>query len=188
MTEHKKTEFILQLVLWVLLCGLSVWFCTLCDPWKENLTGLAWIRCHQVACALYALLACVLNGWLSFRALNRYGEKKQAKISVLLWAMMAAGALLPWAPEYASEAASVTGSLHLLLCSASFFLQLILWSRIWFSPISSSVLRKLAGSVLAASLFCLGILGISQCVSLVCEIAYACLIPAVLLFYKTNAR
>lgn len=112
-------------------------------PWKENLTGLGWVKGHLVLMGLWNLYGCSLSFFLSWLYLE--AEKKRLLYECCLsWIGLALGCLIP----YCEGPIAFLGDLHSLVCVISFIFWLKGWSGLLFLSPSFTLNHQISKSVL----------------------------------------
>ncbi len=172
MKTHNPRFSAFWLAAWLGLLLFSIYLCTQCDPWNENLTGLGWVDGRVLLMAVYTLYSSLINGALSFLAMTKAGEKRKAALLVLLWALGTIGALIPYHHVSSSPVSGLQTNLHLLLSSGSFAIIVLIWFSILFFPHPDLELKKQARGVMLSIAFSFAVLAISQNVSLLSELAF----------------
>lgn len=123
----KKITFCLCVLMSILSFGLCIWI----HPFQENLTGLGWIKGHFFMMALWVLLGCGLNAWLSSVFFWREGKRQEAKSIVAIWLGFLMGCFIP----YREGPIAFLGDLHSLLCVVCTALWVGQWIKeLIFSP------------------------------------------------------
>ncbi len=154
----------------VLISILSFSLCTWIHPFQENLTGLGWIRNHLFMMALWALLGCGLNAWLSGYFFWREGKRQEAKNIVGIWLGLLVGCFIP----YREGPVAFLGDLHSLLCVGCMGLWIGEWIKAWlFSP-SFSLVKQVSQKLLLVFGFSLFLCGVCGGICFVAEALFVC--------------
>ena len=188
MKTHNLRFSAFWLAAWLGLLLFSLYLCTQCDPWNENLTGLGWVNGRVLLMAVYTLYSSLINGALSFLAMKKAGEKKKAALLVFLWALGTVGALIPYHHVSSSPIARLQTNLHLLLSSGSFAIIVLIWFSVLFFPHPDLELKKQARGVMISIAFSFAVLAISQNVSLFSELFFFVSEPLALILCAKQKR
>ena len=174
----KKSKAAGLIALYLLLVLLSVWIGFQIDSVQENLTGLGWKNGQLFLMGIYCLLACEYNGWLSWKVLSQAGYPRQGRLSELMWALMAVGALIPWK----DPGLEATLDLHSLVCTAAIIANGLIWLWVLAYGFANPSFRSICQLVLGCLILSVAIFAASGCVSYLCEAAYVLSNGLVLLF------
>lgn len=156
------------MALYLLLVLFSVWIGFQIDRVQENLTGLGWKNGHLLLMGIYCLFACGYDGWLSWRVLMQAGYYVQGRLSALMWAFMALGALIPWK----DPGLGATLDLHSLVCTTAIIANGLIWLWVSVYGLTSPFFRQVCQLVLGCLILSVAVFASSGCISYLCEAAY----------------
>ncbi len=168
-------------VLWIFTAALTFRL----NPFRDNLTGLGWVKGQTFLMSVYACYACGLNAWLSWSVFSGSDHPKIVRYVWISWIIALIGCLIPF-DESGSHLFS--SDLHLLISTAGAGVYLVMMAMILTSPLSNSEQRKSAKAVWLAFAPSLLFFGFSQSISWLSEVCFICLNATILAWIQSHSE
>lgn len=169
------------LLLWVFTIVLSFQL----DPFSDNLTGLGWVSGHRLWMILYAMYACLLNAYLSWKVFGKDGHSRNGWMAAACWVTGLIGCLIPYDPSGKQVLLSDFHLLFSVLGSAGYLLVMV-YTVVTLD--SSFAQRKSATAVMIALAPSLLFFALSQSISWLCEVSFICLNSSILVWNLMTAQ